>query len=212
MRRSPGRHTLAVLRLTIGLGQEAMAKLCDCSKSAIQRVELGLMPLSAKLGAKVAIQTGIRIGWLITNDVEAPLVDNFGETYTKSTYERVRAERSITNEPDAPDLKVQYVIPRENHAVAETLSRTMKILTRARRTGDVALWAWKIAEAVADVDAKWTGERPLEDEFETSVGWSLDEQKRPKMNAGRVIEKFEGKSYAANEEARKDIKPTKQKK
>lgn len=200
MRRSPQRHVLAVLRLTIGLGQAEMAKLCDCSKSAIQRVELGHMPLSAKLGARVAQETGIGSGWLLANEVKAPLVDQHGSPYTKNTFEKWRArQRDVKTEGDSHEAD-EIIIPPELDALREVINGSMRVLARARRAGEVELWAWKLKQAVSVVDKEWSGKGGA-DETEADLAIDLRYEKklgRVVLDAGKTLKRFSDGVYSAD--------------
>jgi len=95
MRTSPRRHALAVLRLTLGLGQKEMAQLVGCSAATIQSVELnsGRLKLSSSLAERISKETGVAVRWLLQNDTAAPIIDVAGEPFTAETFKRHRASR-----------------------------------------------------------------------------------------------------------------------
>ena len=97
MRRSPKRRNLARLRLFLGLGQKELAEICGCSVHTIQSVELarGRLALSEFLARKISNATGISAGWLLTNDLRAPLTSDHFEKFTKDTYNQRRREREL---------------------------------------------------------------------------------------------------------------------
>ena len=72
MRRSLLRHPLAVLRQIIDVNSAKLAQLCGCSMSTIQSVEMGRMPLSEKLAARIAGETGVSVEWLLDGNPEVP--------------------------------------------------------------------------------------------------------------------------------------------
>lgn len=72
MRISPRRHTLATLRIAIGLTQKEMATLVQRSPRTIQAIELGQLPLSEDLGVLIAEATGVDFGWLMEGDPHEP--------------------------------------------------------------------------------------------------------------------------------------------
>ena len=57
MRLSKQSHTLAVLRILVGLTQKEMAAVLHCSAPTIQAVELNKLKLSEKLAGFASIQT-----------------------------------------------------------------------------------------------------------------------------------------------------------
>ena len=91
MRLSKKKHTLAILRLELGLHQQGMADIAECSRELIQAVELGRAPLSEKLAKKVFLATGVGLSWLTDDKVDAPIVDVAGQPYTRDAFERARA-------------------------------------------------------------------------------------------------------------------------
>jgi transcriptional regulator with XRE-family HTH domain len=102
MRPSPQKHTLAILRLTIGLSQKEMAGLVKRSARTIQAVELGQLPLSDDLGREICRQTGVSQKWLIANDLKDPIRDKRGKAYSRQSYETQQAwlKRNLGDAPD----------------------------------------------------------------------------------------------------------------
>jgi transcriptional regulator with XRE-family HTH domain len=97
------KHTLAVLRRTIGLEQKEMAELLGCSPATIQAVEYGKLKLSESLASRIRHETGVDLEWLLSNDVSKPIptAEPFGEPYSKARYEkhRARGERKLGEAP-----------------------------------------------------------------------------------------------------------------
>jgi transcriptional regulator with XRE-family HTH domain len=95
MRRSPERHNLARLRLFLGLGQKEMAEKVGCSTHTIQSVELGRLPLSQLLALKISNATGVEVGWLLENDLSAPLTSDRFKPFTIEHYYQRRTDREL---------------------------------------------------------------------------------------------------------------------
>lgn len=98
MRQSPLRHPLAVLRQLIGLRQDELGQLCDCSARTIQAVELLKLPLSESLALRIAQATGVSVGWLLDGKPEEPpirdsqaIADSREHGYTYEVFEAHRA-------------------------------------------------------------------------------------------------------------------------
>ena len=72
MRPSPLRHTVAILRTTIGLTQKALARLVDRAPRTIQAIELGHLSLSEELALSIARETGVDESWLLAGDTGVP--------------------------------------------------------------------------------------------------------------------------------------------
>jgi transcriptional regulator with XRE-family HTH domain len=124
MKRSPLRHTLAVLRTTIGLSQKEMADLIGRSTRTVQAIELGTLPLSEDLAAKIAKETAIDLGWLLDNDPDAPPRNGltmFGimkgqKPYTREVYE---SHRAFVESPMADEARAHELIHRMHTEVDE---------------------------------------------------------------------------------------------
>lgn len=91
MRRSPKRHPLAVLRQILELGQKEMAELAGCSVPTIQSIELGRLKLSEKLAAKISVETGVDLTWLMEGNPDVSPKCQNGCPYTRHEYEQLRA-------------------------------------------------------------------------------------------------------------------------
>lgn len=85
------RHTLAVLRRTLGLNQKEMGALVGCSLKTIQAIEYGVLALSPELASATCHETGVGLNWLRKNDVAAPIITDDGKPYTREIFDSVRA-------------------------------------------------------------------------------------------------------------------------
>lgn len=141
MRISPQRHTLAVLRLTIGLTQKEMAALVGCSRPTIQEIELGKgLKLSESLAEKIRQATGIGLKWLLSGDPSQPAVADNGEPYTKETFERWRARLKFPSYYLPPVLVIDNELEWFNAVLAMTLT--------ALRADKFQLFAYKLTVAL----------------------------------------------------------------
>ena len=97
MRLSPLKHTLAILRYTIGpeMTQREMGRLVNRSPVTIQKIELNKLPLAESLAQEISLQTGVSLEWLLKNDVSAPIVDTQGAEYTKQSFEEFQALKHV---------------------------------------------------------------------------------------------------------------------
>ena len=92
MRQSPRRHTLAVLRLLIGLTQKEMAALVGRSVVTIQKIELGKLRLGPELADEISGQTWVSLKWLLDGDIKMAPVAAVGGPYTKKLFELRQAQ------------------------------------------------------------------------------------------------------------------------
>ncbi len=141
MRVSPLKHTLAVLRTTIGLTQKELADLVGRAPRTIQAVELGQLPMSEELAMCVAQATGVNVGWLMDNNTSAKpqkgltalgLGSGKGE-YTRSDYELHRAfaeSPALTDEDKRKIAEINTDLAPEYITIPVS---TMALLLRAQK-------------------------------------------------------------------------------
>ena len=143
MRRSPKRHPLAVLRLTLGLTQKEMAHLADCSTTTVQSIELGRLPLSADLARHISIATGVSREWLAAGDPKSPIITDDAQPYTREMFEQFRAELLLHGRSSADRAGEHDAIP----AILATAVLILYCILR-REDKSVMLRATKIHSAI----------------------------------------------------------------
>ncbi len=185
MRPSPQRHTLAVLRLTIGLTQKEMAAILECSTPTIQAVELGRLNLSEKLAGLVSHKTGINLTWLLKNDVNQPPVDVEGVPYTKALFEDYQALGLQQKHPDLGALQAL-------HSLTTNIRRLCAIQFRAYKNDDSALCAYKLAKAFEELEKHFgvTEEDHVAVKMPESDKIAADIKKIPQLASGYLLEGF----------------------
>jgi transcriptional regulator with XRE-family HTH domain len=85
---SKAKSTLRRLRDVIGLTQDEMAELLGYSGRMIQAVEYGRSPLTQPMTAIILSRTGINLRWLISRDPDSPMHDQWGNIYTRESFDR----------------------------------------------------------------------------------------------------------------------------
>ena len=137
MRPSPLRHPLAILRQIAHVTQKQLADLAECSRPTIQAIELGKLTLSEKLAQRIAYQTGVCPGWLLTNDVSQKPTRGDGSAFTKETFE---AERGSLLHP-VLGLAALEAIRLEMITAVERLASSASSAYKADR---IWLWTYKV--------------------------------------------------------------------
>jgi transcriptional regulator with XRE-family HTH domain len=66
-------NVLAILRKSLSLKQGELAELAGCSVSTVQAIEVNKLRLSRSLAARISLQTGADMDWLLANDVSVPI-------------------------------------------------------------------------------------------------------------------------------------------
>jgi transcriptional regulator with XRE-family HTH domain len=148
MRVSSQSHTLAVLRILLGLTQKEMAAVLHCSTPTIQAIELGRLNLSEKLAGLASLQTGINLAWLLNNDVTQPPIDTKGKTYTKETFEQFQSTNAIRKDPR---MENEIAIFCRNQISV----RLHALLLRAYRNDDTDLCVYKLSKAFDELEKQF---------------------------------------------------------
>ncbi len=148
MRVSAQSHTLAVLRILVGLTQKEMAAVLHCSTPTIQAVELGRLNLSEKLAGLASLQTGINLAWLLKNDVSQPPIDIKGKAYSKETFEQFQSTNTIRKDPQMENEIAGYC--RNQICV-----RLHALLLRAYRNDDTDLCVYKLSKAFDELEKQF---------------------------------------------------------
>lgn len=104
MKVSPQRHNLARLRLALDLRQEEFAQIIGCPRPTLQSIEHGRVALIEEIAERVAEQTGVSVGWLLQNDLTAPIVSRWGTAYGLEHY--LLAQLSVA--PGSHELPAHY--------------------------------------------------------------------------------------------------------
>ncbi len=148
MRVSSQSHTLAVLRILLGLTQKEMAAVLQCSTPTIQAIELGRLNLSEKLAGLASLQTGINLAWLLNNDVTRPPIDTKGKTYTKETFEQFQSTNAIRKDPR---MENEIAIFCRNQISV----RLHALLLRAYRNDNTDLCVYKLSKAFDELEKQF---------------------------------------------------------
>jgi DNA-binding XRE family transcriptional regulator len=145
MRPSPQRHTLAVLRLVVGLTQKEMADILDCSTPTIQSIELGKLNLSERLAGLASLKTGINLSWLLNNDLNKLPIDIEGAPYSKELFEDYQAIGHLQKHSALGSLQAL-------HSLTMNFRRLCSLTLRAYKMDDSALCAYKLAKMFDNLD------------------------------------------------------------
>ena len=140
MRLSPLKHTLAVMRILVGLTQKEMASVLECSKPTIQAIELGKLKMSDRLAELASLKTGISLDWLLDNDVNKPVVDVAGDPYAKVTFEKYQAQSGFQNDTLGGAISNVY-------CYMTNIGRLEALILRAFTDDKMPLCSYKLALA-----------------------------------------------------------------
>ncbi len=141
MRRSPERHTLAILRKIIGLTQAKFGKMVNKSGRTIQMIELDPnYRLTPELADKISHETHVDLDWLLRNDVSMPPISQYKTPYTKDDFEwaqAVNCGRAMDKSgPEGFIVELQVLI-------ATLVARIGATALAAQKSGKVNLFRWK---------------------------------------------------------------------
>ena len=140
MRRSPLQHPLAVLRTAIGLGQKEFGKMVGRHWRTIQSIELGSLPLSAKLADRICEETGVGFHWLMKGDAAAPMVDDVGLRWKPDRYFDAQGRKLLPG----TTLGSHYASDLFNLALAQLCAAAVALAN----TPNVRAHGWKVSNAI----------------------------------------------------------------
>jgi hypothetical protein len=150
MKPSPLKHTLAILRHTIGpdMTQKEMARLVKRSPVTIQKIELLKLPLAETLGAEIAFRTGVNLDWLMKNDTSAPILGDDLKPYTREVFELCQSRK-----PNDPQLlfHAYFNVPAIIAMSVMNIARGALAAQAANEVGAVELFGYRITKATGDV-------------------------------------------------------------
>ena len=178
------RHTLAVLRKTIGFTQKEMADLMGRSARTVQAIELGQLPLTQELALKLEHETGVEVAWLLTDNPDVPPrrgASAYGlqrmplDHYSRRDYEIHRSWLGLK-----PDEKSEKEIrAKTSYSMAElkAIAKANTLRLRKRTDRELAKSLKQLLDATApntDGDlVRWKIRRSLEElarEFSLELG------------------------------------------
>jgi transcriptional regulator with XRE-family HTH domain len=152
VRRSPLKHTVAVLRSAIGpdMTQKELAGLLNYSPVTIQKIELGQLRLTESLAAEIVRHTGVDLHWLLANDVDKPIIDHFNQKpYTRKWFEAAQAmlNRKLGQHPN--DRGRAY------HNVWRAVARYARLAESGLRKGKFDLLDYKLGKMFEQLEAEF---------------------------------------------------------
>jgi transcriptional regulator with XRE-family HTH domain len=140
MRTSPLQHPLAVLRTQLGLGQKDFGDMVGRHWRTIQSVELGKLPLSAKLAERICEETGVGFEWLMNGDPEAMIVDDRGLKWKKELYFDAQGKKLLPG----TTLFTHYASDLFNLALAQVCAAAVA----AAESPTLRTYSWKLSNAI----------------------------------------------------------------
>jgi transcriptional regulator with XRE-family HTH domain len=91
MRLSPRRHVLVLIREELDITQKDLANILDLSNSAMQKIELGKLPLPPRIARKASEEFRVSVSYLTKNDVSKKPVTADGKPLSKEAYDNRRS-------------------------------------------------------------------------------------------------------------------------
>lgn len=158
MRPSLQKHTLAKLRVLVGLGQKELADLLGRATTSIQKIEAGQLPLGAELAGQIALKTGINLKWLIEDKVSRPPIDSYGKPYTRATFDETRAF-----------MNSGYPAPVLDFQIWSQYSRFTSIIWSALDKDRFMLFDYKVNRALAALEKEF-GHEPMVEKTAWNTG------------------------------------------
>ena len=138
MRRSPLTHALSVLRTQLELGQKEFGQKVGRHWRTIQSIELGKLPLSAKLAERICDETGVNFNWLMEGDPEAPIIDERGLPWKRELFFDAQGKKLL------PRLGRHYAVDLLTHTIAEICAAVVA----ATESKNVRAYGWRLSNGI----------------------------------------------------------------
>ena len=158
MRRSPLQHPLAVLRTHLGLGQKEFGDKVGRHWRTIQSVELGKLPLSAKLAERICDETGVNFQWLMNGDPDAEILDERGLRWSREAFFDVQGRKLLAGSR----LGRHYAVDLLTNRVAQMCAAVVA----ASETKNIRVYPWLLANAIDKVMEESESYADLKQEFQ----------------------------------------------
>jgi transcriptional regulator with XRE-family HTH domain len=184
MRRSPLKHTLAILRQITGCQQKQFAELVGKSTRTIQAIELGQLRLSEKLAERISFETGIYLPWLLEDDVTCPPFSRNMQRYTREYFERYRAvveDNGGFDNTENAEIQIRFLLSSE-------LAEIMATAIASKKSGSMALFSYKTSRALRQLAKEFGAEEAGRFSEEAAPYW--DPKQRFEIGVGKMLEKF----------------------
>ena len=113
-------------------------KLVGKPLGTVKSLEAGRLKLSEKTAKVISEKTGVSMGWLLSCDVRRPPVDQFGNPWTKETFESAEGRQLGVRMPDffikrtGDSTPLVLVESREELMIVLTCNRLRAILSNQK--------------------------------------------------------------------------------
>ena len=152
--------TIALVRKITGLYQKEMAELLGCSMPTIQSLEIGRLKLPPKMAARITLETGVSLKWLLDGKVSIkPTAEFLGGPFTRQTYEETQAAKAKT-----PDFSISHPWLGVALPLTFRIQRICAILSRANETNKFKLCSYKIDAFLDDLEKEFGADKEIEDQ------------------------------------------------
>ena len=149
---------LAQLRGLVGEHVATFARMLGITEGYLWRLESGHKPLGEELALRVQKQTGAAAGWLL-GDVSGPPIDDMGDPYTRTTYDRRRA--ALAGEGGS--------LPKRGSVPGLLGAQVDAIFASASRTNDERIFHYRFNNVLAQAAADFGKDERVEREGETGA-------------------------------------------
>ena len=149
---------LAVLRDLVGEHVSDFARMTGVSVNYLWKLESAQKPLGEELALRIQKETAAAAHWLL-GDISRPPVDDMGDPYTRTTYERRRAARA----------KAPGTLPKQGSVPGLLGVPVDAILAGAARTHDESIFRYRLEQFLFKATTDFGKDERVEREGETAA-------------------------------------------
>jgi transcriptional regulator with XRE-family HTH domain len=151
------RHVLTTIRNEIGVSQSEFAAMLGCTRSTVASLEMasGRLELSQGLAQKISDQTGVAVGWLLANNLEAPPVRPDGTRWKPEDFDLAQARK---RSGALDKVRPAYVLTMFRLAV----QRLAGVFLSAFRSGKFQLLDYKTSKLLEELESEFGSETSVD--------------------------------------------------
>lgn len=156
--------------MELGLGQAEFGKKVDRAWRTIQSIELGTLPLSAKLAERISEETGVNFNWLMDGDADAPILDERGLPWKKEAFFDAQGKKMLPGST----LGRHYAVDLLVMGIAEVCAAVVA----ASESKNIRAYVWRLSNGIAKAVNDLKNFPELAEEFRNIKGGNFKNTER----------------------------------
>jgi transcriptional regulator with XRE-family HTH domain len=191
MKRKKAKHTLAVVRESLGLTQHEMAERLGVSENTIKSIECnsGRMNLSPPLAQRVQLETGVDAQWLLKNDAAKPIRFYLGSKWLDEKKKPQKMTMTKSRQIIVSGQKTDNLIACAIRFLHfwEAITQIIGIASNAVGQGKFSLFIYRLRRLISDLESDFGYDKKLESRLQSQIRLRESINPRSKKNVGKIV-------------------------